>query len=209
MLAPVPCHGASAVTRSACRIQSGSTSDDPAAVDRSSSGYGFSGKPTVTGWGVEHMARAWPTLMNRLGYSQFVAQGGDWGAFVVDHMGVQAAEGLLAIHNSMPGTVPDDIDKALQAGDPPPDGLSAEELSSYEDLAQTFRQVDRSRFMASRAQTLYGISDSPVAVSVFPGEQYQAPQSWTEAAYPNLIYYNNVDKGGHFAAWEQPQLFSE
>jgi pimeloyl-ACP methyl ester carboxylesterase len=248
-------------------------------------GYGFSGKPTETGWGPERMGRAWAELMKRLGYTRYVAQGGDWGAFVVDQMGLQAPAGLLAIHTNMPATVPADVDKALQAGGPPPSGLSAEERRAYEQLDKTFKQVDYARYMAARPQTLYGIADSPVglaawlldhndadgqpaaavvsglnrtasatgeltrdeildnitlywltttgvsasrlyweykggffnakgvsipvAVSVFPGEQYQAPRSWAEQAYPNLIYFNEVDKGGHFAAWEQPQLFSE
>jgi pimeloyl-ACP methyl ester carboxylesterase len=248
-------------------------------------GYGFSGKPTKTGWGPERMARAWAELMRRLGYDRYVAQGGDWGAFVVDQMGLQAPEGLLAIHTNMPATVPADVDKALQAGEPPPSGLSAEERRAYEQLQRTFGQVDYARYMAARPQTLYGIADSPVglaawlldhndadgqpaaavatalnrttsamgeltreeildnitlywltntgvsasrlyweyrggffdakgvtipvATTVFPGEQYEAPRSWAEEAYPNLIYFNEVDKGGHFAAWEQPQLFSE
>ena len=247
-------------------------------------GYGFSGKPTSTGWGPERMARAWAELMRRLGYTRYVAQGGDWGAFVVDQMGLQAPAGLVAIHTNMPATVPADVDKAAQAGEPSPPGLSPEEQRAYEQLIRTFKQVDYARFMASRPQTLYGIADSPVglaawlldhndadgqpaaaivaalsrtssttgeltrdevldnitlywltntgvsasrlyweykggffnakgvsipvAVSVFPGEQYQAPRSWTEKAYPNLIYYNHVDKGGHFAAWEQPELLA-
>ena len=247
-------------------------------------GYGFSGKPASTGWGPERMGRAWDELMKRLGYTSYVAQGGDWGAFVVDQMGLQAPAGLLAIHTNMPATVPADVDKALLAGAPAPAGLSAEERLAYAQLERTFKQVDYARLMASRPQTLYGIADSPVglaawlldhndadgqpaatvaaalkrpssatgeltrdeildnitlywltntgvsasrlyweykggffnakgvsipvAVSVFPGEQYEAPRSWTERAYPKLIHYNKLDKGGHFAAWEEPQLFA-
>uniref|UniRef100_UPI003F496159 epoxide hydrolase family protein n=1 Tax=Cupriavidus yeoncheonensis TaxID=1462994 RepID=UPI003F496159 len=248
-------------------------------------GYGFSGKPTGTGWGPEHMARAWAELMRRLGYQRYVAQGGDWGAFVVDQMGLQAPAGLLGIHTNMPATVPTEVDKALQIGAPAPAGLSADEKRAYEQLARTFKQVDYARIMGSRPQTLYGIADSPVglaawlldhndadgqpaaavasaldratsatgeltrdeildnitlywltntgvsasrlyweykggffnvkgvkipvAVSVFPGEQYQAPRSWTEKAYPNLVYYHQAEKGGHFAAWEQPTIFAQ
>jgi pimeloyl-ACP methyl ester carboxylesterase len=260
-----------------------SASDAFDVVIPSMPGYGFSGKPAGTGWGPERMGRAWAELMKRLGYTSYVAQGGDWGAFVVDQMGLQAPAGLLAIHTNMPATVPPDVDKALLAGDPPPSGLSAEEGRAYEQLVRTFKQVEYARFMASRPQTLYGIADSPVglaawlldhndadgqpaaavtsaldrttsargeltrdeildnitlywltntgisasrlyweykggffnakgvsipvAVSVFPGEQYQAPRSWAEEAYPKLIHYNELDKGGHFAAWEEPELF--
>jgi pimeloyl-ACP methyl ester carboxylesterase len=248
-------------------------------------GYGFSGRPTGTGWGPERMGRAWAELMKRLGYYRYVAQGGDWGAFVVDQMGLQAPAGLLAIHTNMPATVPADVDKALLAGASAPSGLAADEQRAYEQLVRTFKQVDYARVMGSRPQTLYGIADSPVglaawlldhndadaqpaatvatalnrktsntgeltrdeildnitlywltntgvsasrlyweykggffnakgvsipvAVSVFPGEQYEAPRSWTEKAYPKLIYYNKLDKGGHFAAWEEPQLFTQ
>jgi pimeloyl-ACP methyl ester carboxylesterase len=248
-------------------------------------GYGFSGKPASTGWGVEHMAKAWPELMKRLGYTRYVAQGGDWGAFVVDYMALQAPPGLLAIHTNMPGVVPADVDKAALAGGPPPSALSAEEERAYQGLVFTYKHLAIYQMMAGRPQTLYGLADSPVAlaaylmdhgdgggepaaallagmrrissdtgeltrdeildnltlywltntgvsasrlyweykggffnvkgvkfptaVSVFPGEQYQAPRSWTERAYPNLIYYHHAEKGGHFAAWEQPAIFSQ
>ena len=262
----------------------GTASDAFDVVIPSMPGYGFSGKPTTAGWGPERMARAWAQLMTRLGYTRYVAQGGDWGAFVVDQMGLQAPAGLLAVHTNMPATVPTAVDKALLAGAPAPAGLSAEEQRAYEQLVRTFKQVDYARLMGSRPQTLYGIADSPVglaswlldhndadgqpaaavatalsrttsstgeltrdeildnitlywltntgvsssrlyweykggffnakgvsipvAVSVFPGEQYEAPRSWTERAYPKLIYYNKLEKGGHFAAWEQPQLLA-
>src|SRR5262245_61620902 len=249
-------------------------------------GYGFSGKPTETGWGPERMARAWAELMTRLGYTSYVAQGGDWGAFVVDQMGLQAPEGLLAIHTNYPGAVPADVYEVLVAGGPAPSGLSAEERRAYEQLDETLTQkVAYAKYMAARPQTLYGIADSPVglaawlldhddgggepaaevvaalsrttsdtgeltrddildnitlfwltttgvsasrlyweykggfwdakgvsipvAVSCFPHEAYVAPRSWVESAYPKLIHYNQVEKGGHFAAWEQPRLFTE
>jgi pimeloyl-ACP methyl ester carboxylesterase len=247
-------------------------------------GYGFSGKPTDTGWGPERMGRAWDVLMKRLGYTEYVAQGGDWGAFVVDQMGLQAPDGLLGIHTNMPAAVPADIDTATLAGEPPPSDLPDEERRAYDGLIRTYGQVEYAHMMAARPQTLYGIADSPVglaawlldhndadgqpavavaealertdsatgeltrdevldnitlywltntgvsasrlyweykggffntkgvnipvAVTVFPSEQYQAPRSWAERAYPNLIHFNEVDKGGHFAAWEQPDLFS-
>jgi len=262
-----------------------SASDAFHVVIPSMPGYGFSGKPTSTGWGPERMGRAWAELMKRLGYTKYVAQGGDWGAIVVDFMGVQAPPGLLGIHTNMPGVVPADIDKAALAGAPTPSGLSAAEIHAYEGLVFTYKHIAIYQMMAGRPQTLYGIADSPVglaaymldhgdhdgepaaavmaalqrassatgeltrdevldnitlywltntgvsasriywenkggffnpkgvripvAVTVFPGEQYQAPRNWTEQAYPKLIHYNKVEKGGHFAAWEQPRLLVE
>jgi pimeloyl-ACP methyl ester carboxylesterase len=245
-------------------------------------GYGYSGKPTAAGWDVPHIARAWVTLMKRLGYKKFVAQGGDWGALVVDSMGLLAAPELLAIHTNMPGIFPSDIDAAAFSGAPAPSGLSADEKIAYDRLQFVYQKGIAYGFqMGLRPQTLYGIADSPVglaayfldhdarsyalisrvfagesegltrddildnititwltntalsgarlywenwgkigyfnakgvaipvAVSVFPDELYPAPRSWTERAYPQLIHYNRLPKGGHFAAWEQPKLFSE
>jgi pimeloyl-ACP methyl ester carboxylesterase len=244
-------------------------------------GYGFSGKPTAPGWDPDHIARAWVELMKRLGYTKFVAQGGDWGAVVVDMMGLQAAPELLGIHSNMPGIFPVEIDKAAFSGAPAPSGLSADEKVAYERLQFVYQKGIAYGFqMGLRPQTLYGIADSPiglaayfldhdarsyelisrvfngeskgltrddildnititwltntalsgarlyweyfgkgyfnakgvsipVAVSVFPDELYPAPRSWAERAYPKLIHYNKVGKGGHFAAWEQPKLFSE
>ncbi|HXW91319.1 MAG TPA: epoxide hydrolase [Terriglobales bacterium] len=245
-------------------------------------GYGFSGKPTTTGWDVPHIARAWVVLMKRLGYTQFVAQGGDWGAVIVDQMGLQAPPELLGIHTNMPGIFPVDIDQAAFSGAPAPSGLSADEKVAYQRLQFEYQKgIAYGYQMGLRPQTLYGIVDSPVglaayfldhdassyelisrvfkgesegltrddildnitiawltntalsgarlywenwgklgffnakgvsipvAVSVFPDELYPAPRSWAERAYPKLIHYNKLEKGGHFAAWEQPQLFSE
>src|SRR5215217_553723 len=145
----------------------GSAEDAFDVVIPSMPGYGFSGKPTSTGWGPERMARAWDVLMQRLGYDRYVAQGGDWGAFVVDQMGLQAPAGLLAIHTNMPATVPADVDLALQAGGPPPSGLSAEEQRAYAQLVRTFKQVEYAKYMAARPQTLYGIADSPIGLAAW------------------------------------------
>jgi pimeloyl-ACP methyl ester carboxylesterase len=255
----------------------GSATDAFHVVIPSMPGYGFSGKPASTGWGPERIARAWDVLMKRLGYTRYVAQGGDWGAVIVDLMGVQAPEGLLAIHTNMPGVIPPAIDAAALAGAPVPAGLSAEEKHAYEQLAAFYKDVYYAFFMATRPQTLTALSDSPiglatfmidhdarsleliarsfdgvaegltrddvldnitlfwltntgvsaarlywenklgfftpkgvkipVAASAFPDDLYQAPRTWAERAYTNLIHYNRLDKGGHFAAWEQPVLF--
>jgi pimeloyl-ACP methyl ester carboxylesterase len=259
----------------------GSASDAFHVVIPSMPGYGYSGKPTAAGWGPERIARAWDVLMKRLGYARYVAQGGDWGAVVVDLMGVQAPSGLAGIHTNMPGIFPADIDAAAFSGKPAPSGLSADETVAYERLQFVYQKGIAYGFqMGLRPQTLYGIADSPiglagyfldhdarsyeliarvfrgqaegltrddildnititwltntalsgarlyweyfgkgyfnakgvsipVAVSVFPDELYPAPKSWAERAYPKLIHFNKLPKGGHFAAWEQPELFSE
>jgi pimeloyl-ACP methyl ester carboxylesterase len=243
-------------------------------------GYGFSGKPTTTGWGPERIAGAWVELMRRLGYTEFVAQGGDWGAVIVEMMALQTPPELLGIHTNMACTVPPEIDKAAFAGAPAPMNLSAEERHAYERLVFFYtKDLAYAQEMGTRPQTLYGIADSPiglaawildhdarsyemiarvfegrpeglsrddvldnitlywltntaisssrlywenklafftpknvtipVAVSVFPDEIYAAPRSWIERAYPKLIHYNKLDKGGHFAAWEQSELFTK
>jgi len=257
----------------------GSASDAFDVVIPSIPGYGFSGKPSTTGWGPTHIARAWTALMKRLGYTRFVAQGGDWGALIADQLGVQAPPELLGIHTNLPGAVPPDIEKAAAAGLPAPPGLSAEEDRAYGQLDFLYRHVFYAFLMASRPQTLTGLVDSPVglaaflldhdtrslrlisrvfdgesagltrddvldnitlfwltktavsaarlyrenpfpflgakgvtvatAVSVFPEEIYQAPRTWAVQAYPRLVYFNEVAKGGHFAAWEQPQLLAQ
>jgi pimeloyl-ACP methyl ester carboxylesterase len=243
-------------------------------------GYGFSGKPTAPGWDPDRIARAWVVLMKRLGYTQFVAQGGDWGALITDLMGVLAPPELLAIHTNMPGAVPNDINAAAFTGSPAPSGLAADEQHAFDRLAFFYKHgLGYAIEMANRPQTLYGIADSPVglaawildhdeasealmarvfagqsegltrddildnitlywftntaissarlylenklaffapknvaipvAVSVYPDEIYAAPRSWVEKAYLKLIHYNRLPKGCHFAAWEQPQFFSE
>jgi pimeloyl-ACP methyl ester carboxylesterase len=243
-------------------------------------GYGFSGKPTTTGWDPARIARAWVVLMKRLGYTRYVAQGGDWGNAVTEQMALLAPPELLGIHTNMPATVPDNIAEALKLGEPAPAGLSADEKHAFDQLDYFYKHgLGYAQEMTNRPQTLYGIEDSPVglaawmldhdaasqaliarvfdgqteglsrddvldnvtlywltntgvssarlywenklnffapkhvaipvAVSVFPDEIYAAPQSWTEKAYPKLIHYNRLPKGGHFAAWEQPQAFSE
>jgi pimeloyl-ACP methyl ester carboxylesterase len=257
-------------------------------------GYGFSGKPTSTGWDPAHIGKAYVELMKRLGYQRFVAQGGDWGAIVVDQMAggrddpaavEPAPPELIGIHTNMAGVIPPDLFAASFIGTPPPSGLSDEELSTYEQLRKFFAtHVAYGLIMGTRPQTLYGLADSPidlaafildhgdgagqpglvqqvleerlerpsdltrddildnitlfwltntgvssarlywefkggfftakgvtipVGVSTFADEIYRVPRSWAERAYPNLVYYNQHDRGGHFAAWEQPQLLSE
>ena len=259
----------------------GSASDAFDVVIPSMPGYGYSGRPAETGWGPERIARAWTTLMKRLGYTKFAAQGGDWGAVVVDFMGVQAPPELLGIHTNMAGIFPADIDAAAFSGAPAPAGLSDDEKEAYERVKFVYQKgIAYAYQMGIRPQTLYGIADSPiglaayfldhdarsyeliarvfdgqsegltrddvldnitiawltntgvsggrlyweywgkgffnakgvsipVAVSVFPDELYPAPRSWAQRAYPRLIHYNRLPKGGHFAAFEQPRLLSE
>jgi len=257
----------------------GSAADAFDVVIPSMPGYGFSGKPMTTGWGPERIASAWITLMQRLGYTKFVAQGGDWGSVVTDFIGVQAPSELLGIHVNMPGAIPAEIDAASASGAAAPAGLSDEERSAYDRLAFVYKHVSYAVWMGSRPQSSAALADSPiglatflldhdaasleliarsfdgqaegltpddvldnvtlfwltntgvssgrlywenktgffspkgvkvpVAVSDFPDEIYGTPRSWAERAYPKLIHYNKVAKGGHFAAWEQPKLFVE
>ncbi len=261
----------------------GSASDAFHVVIPSMPGYGYSGRPSTTGWGPAHIARAWTVLMKRLGYTKFAAQGGDWGAIITELMGAQAPPELLGIHTNMANVIPPAIDAAAFSGAPAPAGLSAEEKEAYDRLSVVYAKGIGYGFqMGLRPQTLYGIADSPVglaayfldhdarsyemiarvfngqaegltrddildnvtitwltntgvsggrlywenwgssffavknvsatvpvAVSVFPDELYPAPRSWAERAYPKLVYYKKHDKGGHFAAWEQPQLLVE
>jgi pimeloyl-ACP methyl ester carboxylesterase len=253
----------------------GNESDAFHLVIPSMPGYGFSGKPTTPGWGPVRIAQAWIKLMQRLGYTRYVAQGGDWGSLIVDLMGVEAPPELLGIHTNMAGTVPAEIAKALQLGEPAPSDLSADEKHAFDRLDFFFKlDVAYALEMGTRPQTLYGIADSPVglaawiidhdissyemiarsfdgklegmtpddvldnitlywltntgvssarlywenklqffapknvtipvAVSVFPDDIYAPPRSWTQRAYSNLIFFNKHDKGGHFAAFEQP-----
>jgi pimeloyl-ACP methyl ester carboxylesterase len=247
-------------------------------------GYGFSGRPAETGWDPAHIARAWVVLMKRLGYTRFVAQGGDWGAIITDQMGVQAAPELLGIHTNMPGAVPPEISQRMKPVDvdPPPSDLSDEERRAYDELTDIYTKgIGYAIEMQLRPQTLYGLADSPIAlagwmldhdaksyediahafvekepvgnltrdevldnitltwltntgvssgrlyaenalgffdvkgvsvptaVSVFPKELYQAPRDWAEKAYPRLIYFNEVDRGNHFAAWQEPELYTD
>jgi pimeloyl-ACP methyl ester carboxylesterase len=267
----------------------GSASDAFHIVIPSIPGYGLSARPTVTGWGTDHTARAWAVLMRRLGYAHYVAQGGDIGSVVTTLMAKQAPPGLLGINTSLPATVPAAIAKSLACGNPAPAGLSPDEAHAYAQLQLLYgKQFAYAAFMHTRPQTLYGLADSPVGLAawlldhgdgwgqpaaavvsavaghtvdgytagaltrddvldnitlywltntgisaarsywenktspvnaanvaiptaaiVFPGEIYLAPRSWAELAFHKLIYYNRASAGGHFAAWEQPQVFSQ
>jgi pimeloyl-ACP methyl ester carboxylesterase len=258
----------------------GSAEDAFDVVVPSMPGYAFSAKPATTGWDPVHIADAWIALMERLGYTRYVAQGGDWGAQITDVMGAKAPPGLLGIHSNMAGTAPPDVSKALTSGGPKPGGLSPEESRAYDQLSFVYTKgIGYATEMNLRPQTLYGLADSPVAlaawmldhdarsyediaaafagkpvgnltpdevldnitltwltntgissgrlywenklgffdvkgatvpaaVSVFPRELYQVPRSWAEKAYPNLIYFNELDRGNHFAAWQEPELFT-
>jgi pimeloyl-ACP methyl ester carboxylesterase len=255
----------------------GSAADAFDVVIPSMPGYGFSGQPKEPGWNADRIGVAWHELMGRLGYQRYVAQGGDWGSVVCDKMGRQAPAGLLGIHVNMPATVPPDVAKALNDGDPAPAGLSEKEKAAFDALDNFYRKNGAyGAMMTTRPQTVgYGLTDSPAglaawmydkfaqwtysggdpersltkdemldditlywltnsaissaqlywennannfnavdisipaAITVFPGEIYRAPRSWAERSYHKLIYFNEVDKGGHFAAWEQPELFTQ
>lgn len=260
-------------------VHGGTAADAFDVVIPSLPGHGYSAKPDMTGWDPQRIARAWVVLMERLGYTHYVAQGGDWGDAVTEQMALLKPPGLLGIHVNMPATVPDDVAKALTVGGPPPSGLTADESKAYDELASFYKHgLGYAIEMANRPQTLYGIVDSPVgmaawmidhdeksyqliarvfdgeregltrddildnitlywltnssisaarlywesklaffapknvtipvAVSVFPDELYEAPRSWAERAYPRLIHYNWLPKGGHFAAWEQPEFLT-
>jgi pimeloyl-ACP methyl ester carboxylesterase len=257
----------------------GSAADAFHVIIPSMPGYGFSDKPTTTGWGPERITKAWIALMRRLGYTKFVATGGDWGAVITDLIGVEAPPELLGIHTNMPGAVPTRIDQDSFVGAPAPAGLSDEEKFVYDELVFFYKHVYYAFEMGTRPQTLAALADSPiglatflldhdarslemiarsfdgvaegitpddfldnvtlfwltntgvsssrlywenklgffspkgvkvpVAVSSFPDEIYRTPRKWAEEAYPNLIHYNQVAKGGHFAAFEQPKLLTE
>ena len=255
----------------------GSASDAFDVVIPSMPGYGFSGKPATTGWDQARIARAWAELMKRLGYTRYVAQGGDWGAIVNDVMATQGHPEFIGFHTNLPSVIPPEINKAAASGSPAPTGLSAEETRAYETIVALYKTIPTQFFMGARPQTLYGVADSPigvaawlldhdpislrliarafdgettgltrddvldnatlfwltnttvsaarlywegfaktdlgpknvtipVALSLFPDEVYHTPRTWAQRAYPNLIHYNQLDKGGHFAAWEQPKL---
>jgi pimeloyl-ACP methyl ester carboxylesterase len=257
----------------------GDASDAFHLVIPSMPGYGFSGKPTTPGWGPDRIGRAWTTLMKRLGYTKFVAQGGDWGSVIVQLMGAEAPPELAGIHTNMPGAVPEEINNAAFVGAPPPPNLSPDERHAYDQLSFFYtKDLAYAQEMGTRPQTLYGIADSPiglaawildhdarnlaliarvfdgqsegltrddildnitfywltntgvssarlyweykgafftpkgvnipVAVSVFREEIYAAPKNWVEKAFPNLIFFNKHDQGGHFAAWEQPEALT-
>jgi pimeloyl-ACP methyl ester carboxylesterase len=254
----------------------GSADDAFHVVVPSIPGFGFSEQPHKTGWGSDHIARAWGELMARLGYTRFVSQGGDCGSVISHRMAMQTVKGLIGIHVNMPATVPPDIATLLTLGEPAPSDLSPKEKAAYESLNVFYRDnCGYSAMMVTRPQTVgYALADSPVgqaawmydkisqwtysggvpervltrdeilddislywltnsatssaqiywedhsnnfnavdislpaAVTIFPGEIYQAPRSWTERSYHNLMYFNEVDNGGHFAAWEQPVLLA-
>jgi pimeloyl-ACP methyl ester carboxylesterase len=262
----------------------GKTEDAFDVVIPSLPGFGFSGKPTEAGWDLDRIAKAWAELMNRLGYKRYVAQGGDWGAGIVNSMAVQAPAGLLGIHSNLPATLPNEAAMALGSG-VAPEGFSERERAAFNHLSKSIREggFTYKTTMTSRPQGVgYGLSDSPtglaawlflhpgfstwsygsdakqsptiddvldnvslywftgtatssariywenrnieiisaasqktnlitlpVAITVFPEDVYTSPESWARRAYPNLIYFRDVDKGGHFAAWEQPQLFTQ